>query len=95
MSSGAPPWVSVWLIHGGFTPSVTWTARRSGVKLSTRKRPGRCASITKDTVLFVDEPETNLHPRASAVFTQTLFRLAQAGVQVYLATHSYFVLKQL
>ena len=51
--------------------------------------------IAKDTVLFVDEPETNLHPRASAVFTQVLFRLGQAGVQVYLATHSYFVLKQL
>ncbi len=52
-------------------------------------------SLTKGTILFLDEPETNLHPRAISVFTKMLFRLAQAGVQIYLATHSYFVLKQL
>jgi predicted ATPase len=52
-------------------------------------------SLTKGTILFLDEPETNLHPRAISTFTEVLFRLAQAGVQIYLATHSYFVLKQL
>jgi predicted ATPase len=52
-------------------------------------------SLTKGTILFLDEPETNLHPRAISIFTEMLFRLAQAGVQLYLATHSYFVLKQL
>jgi energy-coupling factor transporter ATP-binding protein EcfA2 len=52
-------------------------------------------SIDKESIVFVDEPETNLHPRAISVLTTLLFRLGQAGVQVYLATHSYFVLKQL
>ncbi|MEP7119514.1 MAG: AAA family ATPase [Byssovorax sp.] len=52
-------------------------------------------SLTRDTILFLDEPETNLHPRAISVFTEMLFSLAQAGVQIYLATHSYFVLKKL
>ncbi len=52
-------------------------------------------SLTKGTILFLDEPETNLHPRAISVFTEMLFSLAQAGVQIYLATHSYFVLKKL
>jgi AAA domain, putative AbiEii toxin, Type IV TA system len=51
--------------------------------------------LRRGSILLLDEPETNLHPRAIAVFTSTLFRLGQAGVQVYLATHSYFVLKQL
>jgi predicted ATPase len=55
----------------------------------------RNRSLTKGTILFLDEPETNLHPKAISVFTETLFHLAQAGVQIYLATHSYFVLKQL
>lgn len=55
----------------------------------------RNRSLTKDTILFLDEPETNLHPRAISVFTDMLFSLAQAGVQIYLATHSYFVLKKL
>jgi energy-coupling factor transporter ATP-binding protein EcfA2 len=53
----------------------------------------RC--LTKGTILFLDEPETNLHPRAISVLVDVLFQLGQAGVQVYLATHSYFVLKQL
>jgi predicted ATPase len=52
-------------------------------------------SLRKGSILFLDEPETNLHPRAISMFTNMLFRLGQAGVQVYLATHSYFVIKQL
>lgn len=55
----------------------------------------RNRSITPGTILFLDEPETNLHPRAISVFTDMLFRLGQAGVQVYVATHSYFVIKEL
>jgi hypothetical protein len=55
----------------------------------------RNRSLTKGTILFLDEPETNLHPRAISIFTDMLFSLAQAGVQIYLATHSYFVLKKL
>jgi predicted ATPase len=55
----------------------------------------RNRSLAKGTVLFLDEPETNLHPRAISVLIDVLFQLGQAGVQVYLATHSYFVLKQL
>jgi AAA domain, putative AbiEii toxin, Type IV TA system len=55
----------------------------------------RNRSLAKGTILFLDEPETNLHPRAISVLIDVLFQLGQAGVQVYLATHSYFVLKQL
>lgn len=64
-------------------------------KLGTLTRLIRSRSLNKGSILFLDEPETNLHPRAISIFTQMLFRLGQAGVQVYLATHSYFVLKQL
>jgi hypothetical protein len=52
-------------------------------------------SLSPTSILFLDEPETNLHPGAIVAFTEALFRLGQAGVQVYLATHSYFVIKQL
>jgi len=54
----------------------------------------RNQSIQKGTVLILDEPETSLHPRAIIAFCEMLFHLSQAGVQVYLATHSYFVIKQ-
>jgi len=52
-------------------------------------------SLTPKSVLFLDEPETNLHPKAISLFTKMLFQIAAAGAQVYLATHSYFVIKQL
>jgi len=55
----------------------------------------RNRSLTPGSILFLDEPETNLHPRGISVLIDVLFQLGQAGVQVYLATHSYFVLKQL
>ena len=54
----------------------------------------RSQSIQKGTILILDEPETSLHPRAIVAFCEMLFYLSQAGVQVYLATHSYFVIKQ-
>jgi AAA15 family ATPase/GTPase len=54
----------------------------------------RNQSIQKGTILILDEPETSLHPRAIVAFCEMLFYLSQAGVQVYLATHSYFVIKQ-
>jgi hypothetical protein len=33
-------------------------------------------------------------PRVTIALCETLFALSQVGVQIYLATHSYFVLKQ-
>jgi predicted ATPase len=50
--------------------------------------------IRENTILFFDEPETNLNPEKVLVFVQILFELAQAGVQIFIATHSFPVLKQ-
>ena len=52
-------------------------------------------SITKGSILLVDEPEANLHPKAIIAMADILFNLSQAGVQVYTATHSYFFLKRI
>ena len=46
-------------------------------------------------MLFVDEPEVNLHPKAILVFAEMLHEYAQAGIQVFVTTHSYFLLKRL
>ncbi|MEO5728000.1 MAG: ATP-binding protein [Byssovorax sp.] len=51
--------------------------------------------LRRNSILFLDEPETNLHPRAARALVGMLYDLSRAGVQVFLATHSYFVLKQL
>lgn len=46
-------------------------------------------------LLFVDEPETNLHPKAVVRFAEMLFEYARSGIQVYATTYSYFLLKRL
>ncbi len=46
-------------------------------------------------MLFVDEPEVNLHPKAIVLFAEMLHEFARSGIQVYLTTHSYFLLKRL
>ena len=45
--------------------------------------------------LFMDEPEAHLHPRAQVLLADLLHGLARAGIQVYVATHSYFIVKRL
>lgn len=52
-------------------------------------------SILKGSILFFDEPEANLHPKAVRIIAKILFGFAQEGVQIFLATHSYFIIKQI
>ena len=51
--------------------------------------------IKEGTVLFLDEPEDNLHPSALRQLVKIIGLFAQKGVQVFLTTHNYFTLKQL
>jgi predicted ATPase len=50
--------------------------------------------IQDGVTVFFDEPSTSLHPEWVLTFSEVLFQLAQAGVQIVIATHSYIVLKQ-
>lgn len=52
-------------------------------------------SLRQKGILFWDEPETNLNPRIMTKVAQTLAELAQRGVQVMIATHSLFLMKEL
>ena len=49
--------------------------------------------INERTVLFLDEPESNLHPAWQVLMAELLLKLAQAGIDVILATHSVDILK--
>ena len=51
--------------------------------------------LGKGTVLFMDEPETALHPDAIRKMVEMLVAISKAGVQIFIASHSYFVIKQL
>ena len=49
--------------------------------------------INEQTVLFIDEPECNLHTAWQVVMAELLMKLSRAGVQVVIATHSTEILK--
>jgi len=45
--------------------------------------------------LFWDEPESNLNPRLVKQVAQTIFDLSRGGTQVFIATHSLFLMREL
>jgi len=52
-------------------------------------------SIGKDSSIFWDETEANLNPRMMVKVATALSQLVQYGVQVILATHELFLMKEL
>ena len=52
-------------------------------------------TLLKGSVLFWDEPETNLNPKLFSVLIDILLQLQRMGVQVLIATHDYAILKEL
>ena len=47
------------------------------------------------SVIFIDEPESALHPVAISKFLDIIAVLAECGIQFFMASHSYFVIKKL
>ena len=52
-------------------------------------------TLLQGSVLFWDEPETNLNPKLYGELMEILLGLQRSGVQVFLATHDYMILKEL
>ena len=48
-------------------------------------------SLNKNTILFWDEPETNMNPKMIRPIVQALVAIAKMGVQIFVTTHDYFV----
>ena len=55
----------------------------------------RNGSLKSGTVFFWDEPETNLNPALFGAVIDILLELQRAGVQIFIATHDYAVLRGL
>ena len=49
--------------------------------------------LEKDTVLLWDEPEANLNPELFPIVVDILLELEKAGIQIFIATHSYNLAK--
>ena len=48
-----------------------------------------------DSIVFIDEPESALHPTAISSLLDIVKVLSERGMQFFLASHSYFVVKKL
>ncbi len=51
--------------------------------------------LNKNTILFMDEPDTNLHPDAIRQLCEIIYDISKAGIQIFLSSHNYFLIKQL
>jgi len=51
--------------------------------------------LTPNSIVFIDEPEAALHPEAISKLLDIIATLAERGIQFFLASHSYFVIKKL
>lgn len=64
-------------------------------KLSMVARLIANGSLDEKGYLFWDEPEANLNPRLVKALAPLLLSLAAGGVQVFVATHSLFLMREL
>ena len=51
-------------------------------------------TLLKGSVLFWDEPETNLNPKLMKSVVEIMIELQRLGVQILLSTHDYVILKE-
>ncbi|TAG90026.1 MAG: ATP-binding protein [Oscillatoriales cyanobacterium] len=51
--------------------------------------------LDQNSVIFIDEPESALHPAAISKLLDIIAMLAEFGIQFFMASHSYFVIKKL
>lgn len=51
--------------------------------------------LDTNSVVLIDEPESALHPTAISQLLDIVAMLAERGIQFFMASHSYFVVKKL
>ncbi|EGV28124.1 putative ATP-binding protein [Thiorhodococcus drewsii AZ1] len=64
-------------------------------KLSMLARLISTGTLLKQGFLFWDEPETNLNPKLVKTVAASIVAVAASGVQIFIATHSLFLLREL
>jgi ABC-type branched-subunit amino acid transport system ATPase component len=52
-------------------------------------------ALTKNSILFWDEPETNFNPKLIVQIVEVLKKLAATGMQIFITTHDYLLSHEL
>jgi predicted ATPase len=83
-----------YLNRGGFKVSSSNTA--SGIKaMSILRLLLKHEFVQEDTLLILDEPETNLHPKWQIEYSKTLCELAEQGAKIIVTSHSPYIVESL
>jgi energy-coupling factor transporter ATP-binding protein EcfA2 len=64
-------------------------------KLAMVARLIATGSLADKGFLFWDEPESNLNPKIIKVIARTILHLGRSGIQVFIASHSLFLIREL
>jgi predicted ATP-dependent endonuclease of OLD family len=64
-------------------------------KLAMISRLIATGSLLDKGYLFWDEPEANLNPKVIRTVAKTILQIASSGIQVFIASHSLFLLREL
>ncbi|MEM9217940.1 MAG: AAA family ATPase [Cyanobacteria bacterium P01_F01_bin.150] len=64
-------------------------------KLATIARLVATGALLDQGFLFWDEPESNLNPRLVKQVARAIMHLSQTGIQIFFATHSLFLLREI
>lgn len=64
-------------------------------KIATIAHLLRNGALNRRGMVFWDEPESNLNPRLIREVAKMLVSLASQGVQIFVGTHSFFLMKEL
>ena len=64
-------------------------------KLAMLARLIATGSLLDKGYLFWDEPEANLNPKLVKLVARTILNVSQSGIQVFIATHSLFLMREL
>lgn len=51
--------------------------------------------LSKGSIVIIDEAEANLHPEMISRFMDIIYLLSKGGLQFFITSHSYFVIKKL
>ncbi|EJL9424378.1 ATP-binding protein [Vibrio cholerae] len=84
-----------WIYKKGNTKFSIMSAAEGVKKISILDTLLGNRFLNTGSIVFIDEPESALHPTAIIELLEIITVLAQAGIQFFMATHSYYVIKKL
>ena len=84
-----------WHFRQGNLKFPIWVTSEGIKKIAILDRLLGNRYLDQHSIVFIDEPEAALHPSAISTFMDIIALLSEFGIQFFLASHSYFVVKKL